>query len=411
VRIDSLRCGVSAFVMLCAATSTATELVDIGDLPGGSSPVATGVSNNGVVVGYTWTSGSFRAFRWQRGSGMQDLGTLPGGAQAQAVAVSNNGALAVGISASSGANTAFLRNQYLMIPMHPDAGATWSRGDAVASGPEVGGYAVAACTSWIDGGTRAYRWYTNGSAWSRVDMGVLPGGTMSSSTDVSNDGNVIVGTADSGEYSRAFRWTSDHGLQDLGTLPKGLNSNASGVNATGDVVVGSADTDQGTRAFRWTPSDGMISLDTLPGYTGSAAVDVSGCGEIVVGSLNSTPAMWTPALGWVELSIYLSSTLLVDLTGWTLSSVSAISDDGRSIVGTGLHDGIPRSWLISGMVYVEVECLGDLTCDDFVDGADLGVLLGQWGIHGSPVLADLNLDEQVDGADLAVLLGNWGPCK
>jgi hypothetical protein len=44
-----------------------------------------------------------------------------------------------------------------------------------------------------------------------------------------------------------------------------------------------------------------------------------------------------------------------------------------------------------------------------VDGQDLGLLLGAWGLSG--VLADLNGDGPVDGQDLGVLLGAWGPCS
>jgi hypothetical protein len=42
-----------------------------------------------------------------------------------------------------------------------------------------------------------------------------------------------------------------------------------------------------------------------------------------------------------------------------------------------------------------------------VDGIDLGVLLGSWGLPGA---ADLNADGFVDGIDLGILLGNWGLC-
>jgi hypothetical protein len=52
-------------------------------------------------------------------------------------------------------------------------------------------------------------------------------------------------------------------------------------------------------------------------------------------------------------------------------------------------------------------CPGDLTGDAIVDGADLGLLLGQWGISGS---ADLNGDGTVDGADLGLLVAAWGAC-
>lgn len=46
---------------------------------------------------------------------------------------------------------------------------------------------------------------------------------------------------------------------------------------------------------------------------------------------------------------------------------------------------------------------GDLNNDGFVDGADLGTLLGAWGTPA----ADLNGDGTTDGADLGTLLGNW----
>ncbi|MBX3356015.1 MAG: hypothetical protein KF724_10000 [Phycisphaeraceae bacterium] len=56
----------------------------------------------------------------------------------------------------------------------------------------------------------------------------------------------------------------------------------------------------------------------------------------------------------------------------------------------------------------EVEvCVGDLNDSGTVDGADLAILLGQWGGSGS---GDLDGSGSVDGADLAILLGAWGPC-
>jgi hypothetical protein len=53
-------------------------------------------------------------------------------------------------------------------------------------------------------------------------------------------------------------------------------------------------------------------------------------------------------------------------------------------------------------------CPEDLTDDGLIDGADLGTLLGEWGLTSSP--ADFNNDGKVDGADLGQLLGSWGPC-
>lgn len=52
-------------------------------------------------------------------------------------------------------------------------------------------------------------------------------------------------------------------------------------------------------------------------------------------------------------------------------------------------------------------CASDLNGDGSVDGADLGVLLLNWGTDGT---GDLNGDGVVDGADLGILLLNWGDC-
>lgn len=48
---------------------------------------------------------------------------------------------------------------------------------------------------------------------------------------------------------------------------------------------------------------------------------------------------------------------------------------------------------------------GDLNNDGAVDGADLGLLLSNWGTAGP---GDLNGDGVVDGADLGILLSTWG---
>jgi len=39
-----------------------------------------------------------------------------------------------------------------------------------------------------------------------------------------------------------------------------------------------------------------------------------------------------------------------------------------------------------------------------VNGADLAIVLGQWGSSGT---ADLDGNGIVDGADLAIVLGHW----
>ena len=52
--------------------------------------------------------------------------------------------------------------------------------------------------------------------------------------------------------------------------------------------------------------------------------------------------------------------------------------------------------------------IGDLNQDGIVDGADLTMLLGAWGLCGKQFcVADINQDGIIDGTDLTLLLGSW----
>jgi hypothetical protein len=54
-------------------------------------------------------------------------------------------------------------------------------------------------------------------------------------------------------------------------------------------------------------------------------------------------------------------------------------------------------------------CRADLNGNGEVDGADLGIILVNWG--GASSAADLNGDGTIDGADLGIILVSWGPCR
>ena len=72
-------------------------------------------------------------------------------------------------------------------------------------------------------------------------------------------------------------------------------------------------------------------------------------------------------------------------------------------------DKVRNGVLVAGeKILLELRAgVGDLSADGAVNGADLALLLGEWGVAGvSP--ADLNVDGAVNGADLAILLGGWG---
>jgi hypothetical protein len=64
---------------------------------------------------------------------------------------------------------------------------------------------------------------------------------------------------------------------------------------------------------------------------------------------------------------------------------------------------------VDAIARVSPQITGDLNGDGVVDGADLLILLANWGAcPPKHCPADLNNDGMVDGADLLILLANWG---
>lgn len=224
--------------------------------------------------------------------------------------------------------------------------------------------------------THAFRWTAAGGM---VDLGDMAGagGGNSFAYGVNADGTVVVGNTDTGNGSFAFRWTQA-GMISLGAFPNGAGSNANAVNADGTVVVGQAHDGNFNRAFRWTPGGGMFDLGTLPGGFTSSATGVSGDGSIVVGesddstvSLPKRAFRWTQGTGMVTLGT---------LNGGDESRATAISSDGTVIVGYG-GDGNDGNWQrafrwtqATGMV--SLGTLGGLTSAAKAVNADGTVIVG-----------------------------------
>jgi hypothetical protein len=73
-------------------------------------------------------------------------------------------------------------------------------------------------------------------------------------------------------------------------------------------------------------------------------------------------------------------------------------------------NGVPDGCECSSNPSLPACCVGNVNGDSVVDGSDLGILLGTWGVCPGTCAADFNRDGVVDGADLGVLLNSWGQC-
>jgi probable HAF family extracellular repeat protein len=238
------------------------------------------------------------------------------------------------------------------------------------------------------------------------NLGTL-GGNYSFAWDASADGTVVVGRAENAAgQGRAFRWTASGGMQDLGTLG-GHESKAFDVSADGAVVVGwSLNATGQRRAFRWTASGGMQDLGTL-GSNDNIAFAVSADGAVVVGvALNAAGQgrafRWTAAGGMEDLNTTYASLLT---NGSVLSEASAISPDGRYIVGYGRNAATNRTEAF--LLDTGFPLRGDVDRNGCVDDADLLQVLFAFGGRGYRN-EDLNWDGTIDDADLLQVLFNFG---
>ncbi len=197
---------------------------------------------------------------------------------------------------------------------------------------------------------QAFRWTDpgDGSDPTMEQMPHLPGGSFlaSEAYAVSADGLVAVGRSQGANGWEAVRWvgTSATGL---GDLPGGtFYSHAYGTSADGAVIVGLSDAGT-TQAFRWTQPTGMVPIGA--GRPQSLAYAVSGDGQVVGGAADfgtgqTEAAVWLDGQTPQRLSQVLQSAG-VSTAGWALTSVQAVSADGRWVAGMGFSPaGLQQGW-------------------------------------------------------------------
>jgi uncharacterized protein with beta-barrel porin domain len=317
---------------------------------------AYGVSADGSTV----AGNTGQAFRWTPGSGIVKLG-----AGTAANAISGDGSVIAGnVGDQAGrwtAATGFVGLGYL-------GNGFFSQGFGTNfDGSVVVGASNSKPISAQDGSVQAFRWTASSGM---VGLGFLPGNNTSRALSTNADGSVIVGDSDNvgslGANQQAFRWTQTLGIKGLGFLPGDSSSFARGVTADGSTVVGGSYAISGNQllsgqGFRWTQATGMVGLGFLPGGNFSQAFAVSADGSVIVGSASrlvngsivapERGFLWDQVFGMQDLRQLLATQYGLNVAGWELTTLTAVSADGRAIVGYGTDPaGHTQAFLISGLL-------------------------------------------------------------
>jgi probable HAF family extracellular repeat protein len=362
-------------------------MIDLGTIGGFDYSQPTGVSDDGQVVGNSFSptsSTSQRAFSWTQAGGMVDLGTF-GGTFTRAASVNRSGQV-VGQSCATG-NTAchpFLWTQAGGMIDLGTLGGTYAQATGLNASGQVVGYSNTSgnvathAFSWtqadgmidlgndlyptgVDASGRVfgYQNYPNGTfhafSWTKTggltDLGTL-GGTNSYPYAVSASGQLVGGSEISGNVAgHAFSWTGAGGMIDLGTLG-GSASGATGVGDSGQVVGESCV----AHAFSWTKAGGMIDLGSIAGTGPSTAFGVNANGDVVGGSTSKTysgyyhATLWetsqtppavaltqtpTGSNGWFNSTPAIAHVLATDTGSGVTIPVCTIDGSAVALAGTG----------------------------------------------------------------------------
>lgn len=363
MRLRTIVAGPLLLLFTATISSLGGEIffVGMGDLPGGSiSSNAYGISGDGrVVVGDSQSSIGQESARWFQGT---LLGMGNPGIWSSAAAAAFDGSVIVGANHTQPFRDAYrwtLATGMTSLGTLPGGFRLFANaGDVSADGSVVVGHAINSI-----GETEAFRWTeTTGM----LGLGDLPGGTFDSGADgISADGRVAVGWSQSGEGREAFRWENGV-MSGLGFLPGGADrSFAHDVSGDGAIVIGDASVaGSAVEAFRWTAATGMVGLGDLPGGAfGSAANAISADGSVIVGrALVRTQVdpweafIWDEAHGMRNLP-ELFEELGLNTAGWKIDEARAVSDDGRTIVGTGFDPSGHFSGWIARIPEPSTACL------------------------------------------------------
>ena len=271
-------------------------LLDMGTL-GGTTAVAYGINNSGVVVGASaMSSGASHAFSWN--GVQQDLGTLTIGTAPSTVSFLSSAALDINASGKAvGSSSRDFPNPFTNSTM-----VAFDNGSVVRPPYTSSGVLYANNDSGLMVGTdNGHGLLFTGTGFMEIPAFCGGGFCGSDARDINNLGLVVGDATVNGlnNYRHAISYDSNNALlTDLGALTGGSSSRAYALNESGQIVGWSASS-VGNRAFLY-ESGAMIDLNSV--------ID--------------------PA------------------TGWALQEAQDINESGQ-IVGWGLHNGQIRGFLLT----------------------------------------------------------------
>jgi len=359
---------VSVAALALGSVAFAAEVyvvTDLGTLAGTHGSVPVNLNDRGDVVGYcTMNPANMNevGFVWRNGV-MTATGKLARGNYSSATAISDTGLVA------GDADTGNFRPQgWASVNGRPVNFFSNNGGNthvlSINNAGVIGGFYTKSLGGWTSSWKGAL-WVPDTrkpGKYNIIDLPVLPGSNPKDKATASfplafNRSTQAVGyVSDSRFGQHACFWDNNAArtIVDLGTFSDADGSSvANGINDIGQAV-GTSHPAFGSRAILWDNDAGHTAyeLPLLPGDNYGSAHAINNAGTILGSSTYGTPGTWdiqpyVPVV-WIDGEPRTLESI-VDATsaaGWEFSSAIAINNAGQ-IVGTGLHDGAMRAFLLT----------------------------------------------------------------
>jgi len=326
----------------------AFDITELGSL-GGIDSSAESITNDGKIVGSSYTLDGEHATLWSNGQ-IVDLGTFEG-------KVIKNGRVTEGHSIAKDINLNGQIVGYSTYP-HPSNSnaAIWINGKIadiagkfdfrVANSINVNGQVAGYSASYTNTKSHAS---TSAMLWSKDTYTNLnPKDALASQANAINDSGKVAGFISYSQFKRhAAVWSN--GIPTILNSINNIYSEAFDINNKGNVVGHLSLTDDTTtlykeRAFIWS-NGSATELQRLDEWKGCGALSINENNHIVGYAILNAGHTQHAAL-WIKNKAYDLNNLIDPTLGWELKIAKAINDSG-SIVGNGVYKGRLRAFLLT----------------------------------------------------------------